>query len=69
MVGGAREVAAWGDLLGSNPLEARPILRKLLEGRLVATPKNHRGGRWYEITGRAVYGPLLAGVVGLVPPG
>lgn len=26
-------------------------------------------GRWYEITGQASYGALLAGVVGLVPPG
>jgi site-specific DNA recombinase len=62
-------LTSWSDLLVGNPLEARPILRKLLDGRLTATPKNRRGGRWYEITGQAVYGPLLAGVVGLVPPG
>jgi hypothetical protein len=35
---------------------------------LVTTPKSRCGGRWYEITGQAAYGPLLAGVVDLVPP-
>lgn len=62
-------LTSWDDLLRSNPVEARPILRKLLEGRLVATPKHHEGGRWYEVTGQASYGALLAGVVGLVPRG
>ena len=62
-------LTSWYDLLRSNPVEARPILRKLVEGRLVLTPKHHEGGRWYEITGRASYAALLAGVVGLVPPG
>jgi hypothetical protein len=62
-------LTSWDDLLRSNPVEARPILRKLLEGRLVATPKHRKGGRWYEITGHASYGALLTGVVGLVAPG
>jgi hypothetical protein len=48
---------------------ARERRRADLEGRLVATPKHHEGERWYEITGQASYGALLAGVVGLVPPG
>jgi len=62
-------MTSWDDLLQSNPAEARPVLRKLLEGRLVLTPKHRKGGRWYEITGQASYGALLAGVVGLVAPG
>jgi hypothetical protein len=57
-------------LLRSNPIEARPILRRLLVGRLVLTPKQLPAGRVYEFTGTATYGELLSGVVaGLVPPG
>jgi len=48
---------------------ARQILRKLLVGRFVMTPRVTEAGRFYEITGQASYGALLAGVVGLVPPG
>jgi hypothetical protein len=33
------------------------------------TPRENAAGRYYEITGQASYGTLLAGVVGLVPPG
>ncbi len=33
------------------------------------TPKVTDEARCYEITGQASYGVLLAGVVGLVPPG
>ncbi len=61
---------SWGALLGRNPAEARPILRLLLTGRLVVTPRQLPDGRFYEFTGTATYGPLLSGVVaGLVPPG
>lgn len=62
----------WGALLGRNPIEARPILRQLLVGRLVATPRQLPEGRFYEFnnsTGTATYGKFLAGIVGgLVPP-
>lgn len=57
------------DLQG-NPIEARPVLRRLLVGRLVCTPRQLPAGRYYEFSGTATYGELLAGVVGsLVPPG
>lgn len=60
----------WSALLGRHPHEARPILRQLLEGRLVATPRQLPAGRFYEFTATATYGKLLGGVVaGLVPPG
>jgi hypothetical protein len=56
-------------LIGRQPVVARQILRKLLVGRFVMTPKISAEGRYYEVTGQASYGALLAGVVGLVPPG
>jgi site-specific DNA recombinase len=59
----------WRLLLGRQPVVARQIVRKLLVGRLVLTPRSDPTRRWYEITGQASYGTLLAGVVGLVPPG
>ena len=44
--------------------------RKLFDGYLMATPPKHRHGRrWCETTGQAVYGPLLAGGVSVVPRG
>src|SRR4029453_8241660 len=41
----------WQELLRSNPIEARPIFRRLLVGRLVLTPKQLPAGRVYEFTG------------------
>jgi hypothetical protein len=65
-----RRLKGWSTLLRRNPVEARPILRQLLVGRLVATPRQLPAGRFYEFTVTATYGKLLAGVVGgLVPPG
>lgn len=60
---------AWGTLLRSHPQEARPILRQLLVGRLVVHPHQAPDGWWWEFEAAATYGGLLAGVVGLVPPG
>ena len=80
----SRTTVTWGDdvrgeicvrltdcqaLIGRQPVVARQILRKLLVGRFVMTPRENAAGRYYEITGQASYGTLLAGVVGLVPPG
>ena len=60
----------WSALLGRHPHEARPILRQLIVGRLVATPRQRPEGRFYEFTATATYGGLLSGVVAeLVPPG
>jgi hypothetical protein len=58
----------WQALIGRQPEVSRQILRKLLVGRFVLTPKVTAEGRWYEFSGQASYGALLAGVVGLVPP-
>jgi hypothetical protein len=54
----------WQGLLERQPAQARQILRKLLVGRLVFTPKADQTGAWYEFTGQATYGKLLAGVAG-----
>ena len=60
----------WQGLPRSNPIEAWRILRRLLVGRLVLTPKQLPAGRFYEFTATATSGELLSGVVvGMVPPG
>ena len=64
-------LADWQGLLRRRPMEARPILRRLIEGRLLFTPRETPEGRFYEITGKASYGRLLGGLVGsstVVPP-
>jgi hypothetical protein len=50
--------------LGGEPIVARQIPRKLVDGRLTARPETH------TYTAVATYGKLLEGVVvGVVPPG
>lgn len=64
-------LADWQGLLRRRPIEARPILRRLIEGRRLFTPRATPEGRFYEITGKASYGRLLGGLVGsstVVPP-
>jgi len=43
--------------------EARQMLRTLLEGRLVFTPRQNAAARVYEFSGQAALGRLLSGVV------
>ncbi len=63
-------LAEWATLLRGEPSEARPILRRLLPGRLTLTPRETPEGRCYEITGTVTVDPLLEGAVAeLVPPG
>jgi len=62
-------IEEWHSLIGRQPIVARQIVRKLLIGRLTLTPRQDGTRRWYDITGQASYGTLLAGVVGFVPPG
>ena len=60
----------WSGLLGRQPEIARQILRKLLDGRLTLTPDTE--AHVYRITGRAIYGRLLEGIIAvanMVPPG
>jgi hypothetical protein len=55
-----------------EPAQARQILRKLLEGRVVMQPHVNGRERTYEWTATATYGRILTGIVGvttLVPPG
>ncbi|MFQ5803603.1 MAG: recombinase family protein [Candidatus Methylomirabilales bacterium] len=63
----------WRGLLWRHVAEARQVLRKLLAGRLVFTPRQHEDGRYYEFTGEGVVEPLLAGAVlpkaGVAPTG
>jgi Recombinase zinc beta ribbon domain len=62
----------WHGLLASEPAPARQLLRKVLVGKLVWTPRvAAAGGLVYDYAGEAAYGRLLAGVVGVkwgVPP-
>ena len=62
----------WQGLLEGEPAQARQILRKLLEGRVMLTPHISGRERTYEWTATATYGRILTGVVGvtvMVPPG
>jgi hypothetical protein len=62
----------WDGLLSSEPVMARQILRKLLEGRLTMTPKVTPEGRFYEVSGLATYGRIINGMLrvqSVVPPG
>jgi hypothetical protein len=52
----------WRKLLSKHVGQARQILRKLVDGKLVFTPKeNANGKRYYEFTGQATLGRLLEG--------
>ena len=53
----------WQGLLRRHTPQARQILRKLLVGRLVFTPHEDEGGRYYLITGQCAGGKLVEGVV------
>jgi site-specific DNA recombinase len=59
----AARLTDWQGLLKRQPIHARQILRKLLEGKLLFAPFADARGRGYEIHGRAVYGRLLAGII------
>lgn len=53
----------WQGLLHRQTAEARQILRRLLVGRLVFTPRGDEKGRYYEFAGQGAISNLLAGVV------
>jgi len=53
----------WQGLLQRQPVQARQILRKLLVGRLVFTPQEDEGGRFYAFSGECSLGRVLEGVV------
>jgi site-specific DNA recombinase len=53
--------AAWRELLKREPVQARQIARKLIEGRLACKPTRDASRRYYEVTGTATLGRALAG--------
>jgi hypothetical protein len=59
-------------LLRGEPVQARQILRKLIVGRIRVVPEVRPEGRFYQWSGQASYGRLLAGMIGvqaILPPG
>jgi hypothetical protein len=59
----AREcLTDWQGLLAGQPVQARQMLKKLLEGRLVFTPMGD--GTVVEFRGTGVLDPVLSGIVG-----
>ncbi len=53
----------WQGLLQRQTAEARQILRRLLVGRLVFTPREDENGRYYEFAGQGSISELVCGVV------
>jgi hypothetical protein len=66
----SQRLTDWYGTLDRHPARARDILRLVLAGRLVVTPRPDE--HVFEWRGEASYGALLQGLVsvnGLVPPG
>src|SRR5262249_53610712 len=55
----------WQTLLQGEPVQARQILRKLIVRRLRMVPDVRPDGRFYQWSGQASYGRLLAGLIGV----
>jgi len=53
----------WQGLLQRQTSEARQILRRLLVGRLVFTPKKDETGRYYEFVGQGSISEVVCGAV------
>lgn len=53
----------WQGLLQRQTAEARQILRRLLVGRLVFTPREDANGRYYEFVGQGSISEVVSGVV------
>jgi hypothetical protein len=51
----------WRGLLRRQPVQARQILRKLVAGRLIFTPKADAQGHYYEFAGHGTLGQILTG--------
>ena len=56
------------ELLGQHVPQARQMLRKLIDGRVVCTPFDDHRGRGYELAATGTYAGLL-GDLGLVTNG
>lgn len=66
-----KRLADWQGLLHRQPQQSGQILRKLLTGKLVFTPKTSKDGQYYEFKGQGTLGEIIAGIVctkGVVSP-
>jgi DNA invertase Pin-like site-specific DNA recombinase len=52
-------LADWRGVLRRHVSETRQILRKVIVGRLVFTPREKTGARWYEFTGQGTLGNVV----------
>lgn len=55
----AGRLADWRGVLLRNPVIARQVLKKLLDGPLLFTPKTDGSERWFEFEGRASVAKML----------
>jgi Recombinase zinc beta ribbon domain len=62
----AARLTDWQGLLGRQPAQARQVLKKLLQGKLIFTPIEDGTGFVFE--GKGTLEPVLAGVVGTGGP-
>ena len=53
----------WRQTLTNNPTQARLMMRKLVEGRLVVQPKEDDDGEFYEFQGQGTLTPVVSGVL------
>ena len=60
-----RHVDEWRGLLGQHVSTSRQLLRKLLDGRIVFSPKHEGEDRWYDLVGQATVAKVLAGLPAL----
>jgi hypothetical protein len=66
-----RLLGNWRGVLRQEVASARPALRALLAGRLVFTPREQNGERFYEFEGPGTLGKVIAGLAlptGVVTP-
>ena len=57
-----RHLDEWRGLLGGEVATGRQLLRKVLDGRLVFTPRHEVDESWYDVAGSGSVAPVLAGV-------
>ena len=57
-----RHLEQWQGLLGGQVATSRQLLRKVLDGRMVFTPRRKADEIWYDVSGSGSVAPVLAGV-------
>jgi len=56
-------VRQWRRTLTTHSTEARLMLQRLVEGRIVMQPQEDEDGRYYEFSGVGTVLPLISGVL------